>query len=57
MFSIADIQTEEENDYENSEEGQDAEEEGMAYPIRVSVSVTKVRYSMHSILPVELMDE
>jgi len=41
MFSIADIQTEEENDYENSEEGQDAEEEGMAYPIRVSVSVTK----------------
>lgn len=44
MFSIADIQTEEENDYENSEEGEGAEEEGMAYPIRVSVSVTKVRY-------------
>lgn len=48
MFSIADIQTEEEEeDYENPEESEGAEEEGIAYPIRVSVSVTKVRSSVH----------
>lgn len=44
MFSIADIQAEEESEYENPEEGGGAEDEAIqTYPIRVSLSVTKVR--------------
>ncbi|KAF8623860.1 hypothetical protein AX15_006177 [Amanita polypyramis BW_CC] len=43
IFSIADIQAEEEeSDYENAEEGEGAEDEAIqAYPIRVSLSMTK----------------
>jgi hypothetical protein len=43
MFSIADIQAEEEPDFENPEEGEGAEDPAVhGYPIRVSLSLTKV---------------
>lgn len=42
MFSIADIQTEEEPEYEQ-EEGEGAEDQPLhSFPIRASFSITKV---------------
>jgi hypothetical protein len=50
IFSIADIQEDEPN-YENPEESEGAEDEGIqGYPIRVSVSVTKVSSGVNLII-------
>lgn len=45
MFSIVDIQTEQETDFEELEEGQEADEDEPvhSYPIRCSFNITKVR--------------
>ena len=45
MFSIADIQNEQEAEFEQGEEGEEATEDQPihSYPIRCSLSVTKVR--------------
>lgn len=45
MFSIADIQNEQEAEFEQGEEGEEAAEDQPihSYPIRCSLSVTKVR--------------
>lgn len=52
IFSIADIQEDEPN-YENPEESESAEDEGIqGYPIRVSVSVTKVSSGVNRIIDV-----
>jgi len=50
IFSIADIQEDEPN-YENPEESEGAEDENIqGYPIRVSVSVTKVSSGLDRII-------
>ena len=45
MFSIADIQNEQESEFEQGEEGEETSEDQPihSYPIRCSLSVTKVR--------------
>ena len=45
MFSIADIQLDQEADFEELEEGEEASEDepNHSYPIRCSFSITKVR--------------
>lgn len=48
MFSIADIQTGEESDFSREvEEDSPAHEDIHAYPLRVSLSITKVRLSVY----------
>ncbi len=46
MFSIVDIQTEQETEFEDGEESAEADEDQPihSYPIRCSLSITKVRY-------------
>lgn len=48
MFSIVDIQTEQETDFEELEEGQEADEDEPvhSYPIRCSFNITKVRHPL-----------
>ncbi|KAI0782033.1 mitochondrial glycoprotein [Abortiporus biennis] len=41
MFSIADIQTEQETEFEEEAEGQSEDEPAHSYPIRCSISITK----------------
>lgn len=44
MFSIADIQSQQENDFDEAENEEGAEEQASpSYPIRCSFSITKVR--------------
>lgn len=57
MFSIVDIQTEQETDFEELEEGQEADEDEPvhSYPIRCSFNITKVRPFYHPTHAISLL--